>query len=288
MKKGTIMDERLTLEKRIRAELASYDGTMALYADDLKGTIISIDAEEKFETASTIKTYILACLFDEIEKGNASLSELIKYEEKHLVVGSGVLRSLDPGLSLRVKDVATLMIIVSDNVATNIMIDYLGLQTINDCIQKLGCKDTILHNPISFEMYEKLGTSTPKDYASIFTRLVQGKLISPQADAQMLEIFKMQHYNSMLIGDFPPYYMDSEDTGEEELIQVASKSGSMDECRNDGGVIYTPYGPYVLVMMHKNFSDSLYYDGHPALLFGARVSRMLLDQYLALEGRFRL
>lgn len=282
------MDARLTLEKRIKAEIASYDGTMCLYADDLKGNIIAIGAEEKFETASTIKTYILVCLFDEIQKGNASLSQMIKYEEKHFVEGSGVLRSLDPGLMLRVKDVATLMIIVSDNVATNIMIDYLGLDTINACIQKIGCHDTVLHHPIDFEKYDKLGTSTPKDYASIFTRLVQGKLISPEADAQMLEIFKKQHYNKMLIGAFPPYYLDSEDTGDEELISVASKSGCMDECRNDGGVIYTPYGPYVLVMMHKDFSDPLYYDAHPATVFGARVSRMLLDQYLALEGRFRL
>ena len=104
----------------------------------------------------------------------------------------------------------------------------------------------------------------------------------------MLDIFKKQHYNKMLIGAFPPDYLDSEDTGDEELISVASKSGCMDECRNDGGVIYTPYGPDVLVMMHKDFSDPLYYDAHPATVFGARVSRMLLDQYLALEGRFRL
>ena len=282
------MDKRLTLEKRIEAEIAGYDGTMSLYADDLKGNTIAVGEQEKFETASTIKTYILACLFDQIQKGNTSLSEMVKYEKKHFVEGSGVLRALDPGLMLRVKDAATLMIIVSDNVATNILIDYLGIKTINDCIQKLGCKDTILHNPIDFEKYEKLGTTTPKDYAGMFTRLVRGELISPEADQQMLEIFKKQHYNSMITGDFPPYYMDSEDTGEEELIQVASKSGSMDACRNDGGIIYTPYGPYVLVMMHKNFSDSLYYSNHPATVYGAKVSRMILDQYLALEGRFFL
>ena len=282
------MDKRLTLEKRIEAEIAGYDGTMSLYADDLKGNTIAVGEQEKFETASTIKTYILACLFDQIQKGNTSLSEMVKYEKKHFVEGSGVLRALDPGLMLRVKDAATLMIIISDNVATNILIDYLGIKTINDCIQKLGCKDTILHNPIDFEKYEKLGTTTPKDYAGMFTRLVRGELISPEADQQMLEIFKKQHYNSMITGDFPPYYMDSEDTGEEELIQVASKSGSMDACRNDGGIIYTPYGPYVLVMMHKNFSDSLYYSNHPATVYGAKVSRMILDQYLALEGRFFL
>ena len=281
------MDARLTLEKRIEAELKSYDGNMCIYADDMKGNVIAIGADEKFETASTIKTYILACLFDEVEKGFASLEDKITYEESHVVDGSGVLCALEPGAVLRVKDVATLMIIVSDNIATNMMIDYLGVDTINACIQKLGCKDTVLHNPIHFDQYEKLGTTTPRDYASIFLRLAKHELIRPEADEKMLEIFKKQHYNSMITKDFPPFYMDSENT-DDILIRVASKSGSMDACRNDGGIIYTPYGPYVLVMLNKEFSDAMYYPGHPATVFGARVSRMLLDQFIALEGRFYL
>lgn len=281
------MDARLTLEKRIEAELKSYDGKMCIYADDMKGNVIAIGADEEFETASSIKTYILACLFDEIEKGNASLDDMITYEESHVVDGSGVLCSLEPGAVLRVKDAATLMIIVSDNIATNMMIDYLGLDAINACIQKLGCKDTVLHNPINFEKYDKLGTTTPRDYGSVFTRLEKHELISPEADEKMLEILKKQHYNSMITKDFPPFYMDSDNT-DDILIRVASKSGSMDACRNDGGIIFTPYGPYVLVMLNKEFSDAMYYPGHPATVFGARVSRMLLDQFIALEGRFYL
>ncbi len=278
-------DERLTLEKRIGAELESYDGKMCIYADDLHGNVIAVHAKEKVETASTVKTYILACLFDEVEKGRASLEDMVTYKETHVVEGSGVLCSLDPGLPLRVKDAATLMIIVSDNIATNMMIDYLGLDTINTCIERLGCRDTRLHNPIDFERYERLGTTTPADYASIFTRLAKGGLIGPEADIKMIEILKKQHYNSMITGNFPPVYMDSDNT-DDILIEVASKSGSMDACRNDGGIIYTPYGPYVLVMLNKEFGDAMYYPGHPATVFGARVSRMLLDQFLALEGRF--
>lgn len=278
------MDKRLTLEKRIEAELASYDGTMAVYIDDLNGHVIEIGADEKYETASTVKTYILACLFDEIENGNASLEDMLTYEESHAVDGSGVLCALEPGAVLRVKDAATLMIIVSDNVATNMMIDYLGVEKINACIQKLGCRDTVLHNPIHFEQYEKLGTTTARDYAGIFVKLAKGELISKEADGKMLEILKKQHYNSMITRDFPPYYMDSDNT-DDVLIHVASKSGSMNACRNDGGIVYTPYGSYVIVMLHKEFSDAMYYPGHPSTVFGARVSRMILDQFLALEGK---
>lgn len=284
------MDQRFTLENRIAAELKSYDGHMSVYADDLKGNVIAIGADEEFETASTIKTYILACLFDQLEQGKANLDDLLTYAPRHAVSGSGVVKSLDLGAVLRVKDAAVLMIIVSDNTATNMVIEYLGLDTINACIGKLGCAHTRLHRSLHFDSdgLGPLGTSTPADYASVFTRLAKGKLISPKADAAMIEIFKKQHYNSMIVRDFPLYYMDGEDNGDEPAIWTASKSGSMDACRNDGGIVYTPYGPYVIVMMNKNFSDPMYYSNHPATRFGARVSRMLLDQFLALEGRFVL
>ncbi len=283
------MHPSLTLEKRIAAELKSYDGKMSIYADDLKGNIIKIGAEEEFETASCIKTYILACLFDKVKKGEVTLEDTINYKPEHFVDGSGVVRSLEPGLMLRAKDVATLMIIVSDNTCTNMMIDFLGLEDINACIQQLGCKDTILHNPIDFEQYSKLGTSTVADYASIFTRLLKGELIGPEEDAEMLEIFKKQHYNSMITKQLPVALFDDEDCGAEPgAFWVASKSGSMNACRNDGGVVHTPYGDYILVMFNKEFSDAMYYPEHPATVFGSKVSKLLFDQYLALEGRFVL
>lgn len=280
------MHEKLTLEKRIEAEIKSYDGKMSVYANDLKGNVIAIGADEKFETASTIKTFILAALFEKVKNHEASLDDMILFEEKHMVDGSGVVRSLDPGISLRAKDVATFMIIVSDNVCTNMMIDFLGLDYINDCIERLGCKDTKLHNPISFEEYDDLGTTTPLDYASMFLRLQNGTLIGEAEDKAMLNIFRKQHYNSTLTRGFPVYFMDSEDTGDEELFYVASKSGSMNACRNDGGIVHTPYGDYVIVIFSKEFSDPLYYSDHPAQVFGAKVSRLLFDQFLALEGRF--
>ena len=282
------MHPALTLEKRIAAELASYDGQMSIYVDDMRGNTIEIGIDEKFEAASTIKTYILACLFDQIEKGKASLDEVLTYKKEHYINGSGLMRDMSFGAAFSVKDVAMLMIIVSDNIATNMMIDYLGLDTINACIQALGCKDTILHNPIDFDKYEKLGTTTPRDYASMFLRLAKGQLISEKASEQMRDIFRRQHYNSTLTRFFPQYLLDSEDTGEEELIYVASKSGSMDACRNDGGIVHTPYGEYVIVIMNKNFSDPVYHSEHTAQVYGAKVSRLILDQYLALEGRLVL
>ncbi len=279
-------DPRLTLEQRIEAELKSYDGTMGLYIDDLKGNVITRFPDEKFETASTIKVYILAALFDAIEQGKASLKDMLTCEERFWIDGSGILGSLEVGTTLSVKNVATLMIIVSDNIATNMLIDYLGIDNINDCIQKLGCKDTVLHNVLDFAKYHQLGTTTPRDYASMFVRIQNRTLVSPEASEQMWQILSQQHYNSMIVKSLPQFYVDP-DNYDEQLFWFASKSGSMNACRNDGGIITTPYGSYVIVMLNKDFSDKQYYPDHPATVFGSRVSRLIFDQYLTLEGRLK-
>lgn len=279
-------DPRLTLEERIEAELKSYDGTMGLYIDDLKGNVITRFPDEKFETASTIKVYILAALFDAIEQGKASLKDMLTCEERFWIDGSGILGSLEVGTTLSVKNVATLMIIVSDNIATNMLIDYLGIDNINACIQKLGCNDTVLHNVLDFAKYHQLGTTTPRDYASMFIRIQNRTLVSPEASEQMWQILSQQHYNSMIVKSLPQFYVDP-DNYDEQLFWFASKSGSMNACRNDGGIITTPYGSYVIVMLNKDFSDKQYYPEHPATVFGSRVSRLIFDQYLTLEGRLR-
>ena len=281
-----MIDPRLTLEERIEAELKSYDGTMGLYIDDLKGNVITRFPDEKFETASTIKVYILAALFDAIQQGKASLKDMLTCEKRFWIDGSGILGSLEVGTTLSVKNVATLMIIVSDNIATNMLIDYLGIDNINACIQKLGCKDTVLHNVLDFAKYHQLGTTTPRDYASMFVRIQNRTLISPEASEQMWQILSQQHYNSMIVKSLPQFYVDP-DNYDEQLFWFASKSGSMNACRNDGGIITTPYGSYVIVMLNKDFSDKQYYPDHPATVFGSRVSRLIFDQYLTLEGRLK-
>ena len=281
------MDKRLSLENRIGVELKSYDGLMGIYINDFRGNVIRIHDREKFETASTIKLFVLAALFDRIHKGELSLQDMLEYKKEHVIDGSGILSSMEVWTKLSLKNIATLMIIVSDNIATNMLIDFLGVEAINDCIGRLGCRDTVLHNRIDFEAYSRLGTSTPADYASVWERMAQGTLIDRACSEQMLAICRQQHYNSMLTKNLPPYYLDP-DNYEEEIIYVASKSGSMDACRNDGGIVSTPYGSYVIVMFNKDFGDNQYYAEHPATVFGSRVSRLIFDQYLALEGRLVL
>lgn len=281
--------DQLSLTRRIKAELTSYNGKMGVYIDDFKGNKIEIDADEHFEAASAIKTYILLDLFQQVNDGEKSLDDMLVYTAENKIDGSGVLQSLDFGVKMNARSFATLMIIVSDNVATNVMIDYLGLEHINSTIKKWGFNDTELHNKIDFEKYSRLGTTTPRDYGKFFTMLHEKTLISKEACEQMLDIFKQQHYNSMITRDFPYYYLSGDDSiaGEDEQISVASKSGSMNACRNDGGLVITPIGEYVIVLFNKEFYDPLYYPNHDATFYGSKVSRLVLDQFLALNGRIR-
>lgn len=273
----------ITLMDRIKAELLSYDGLMGIYINDMKGNKIEISIDEKFETASTIKAFILGCLYDEVYAGRKSLDEMLTYQEKHYVNGSGILQSLSCGVTMTAKNIATLMIIVSDNIATNMMIDYLGIDTINHFIESSGFKDTKLYNVLDFEKYRQLGTTTPRDYGHLYEKILEGTYVNKEASEDMLEIFKKQHYNSMLTKRFPQALID-EDTYEEELIYVASKSGSMNACRNDGGIVSTPYGKYVIVLLNKNFHDPVYYGDHPATEFGSKISRLIFDTYMTLKG----
>ena len=264
----------LTLERRIDAELCGLDAKMCVYADDLHGHVVERGADDEFESASTIKIYILGCLYAQTEAGKASLDAELTYEARHFVDGSGLIRSLGEGARLRAHDVATLMIVVSDNIATNMLIDYLGLDTINAFIHSIGCTHTKLHRSLRSDNWsEKLGTITPRDMGRFFALLAKGELVSPQASDAMRNVFRQQHYNTMLTHDFPQFYLDCEETGEPELIWVASKSGSMNACRNDGGIVHTPYGEYVIVLMNKDFHDIIEYNDHPAIVYGARVSR---------------
>lgn len=279
--------DKMSLESRIKAELTSYAGKMSIYINDLKGNKIQINSHEKFETASSIKVFILADLFKQSEEGKKDLNEKLTYTKINYVNGSGVLNSLDEGVEMTAINFARLMIIVSDNIATNILIDYLGLDNINETIRELGFKDTFLHNKIDFDKYDKLGTSTPSDYGRFFELLVSKELVSENASKQIIDILKMQHYNSMIVRDFPQYYLDSEDTRDEELIYVASKSGSMNACRNDGGIVFIPYGEYVIVLFNKEFHDPLYYPNHDSTVYGGKVSRLIFDQYMALKGKIK-
>jgi beta-lactamase class A len=288
---GVELIEEFKLERRIEGEIMSFSGLMGVYADDMKGRVVEMNADCEFETASTIKSFILAELFRQAAAGKKSLCDRLAYTEENSISGSGILKSLEAGTELSVKNVATLMIIISDNVATNMLIDYLGLDEINRGTEASGFERTKLHRKIADSGGEDggwppLGTTTPREYGRLFTMIAKEELISPEASREMLAIYRKQHYNGTLTDSLPPYYLDEDNFGKDQPLYIASKSGSMDNCRNDGGIVGTPFGSYVIAIFTKDFKDRQYHRAHESQVYGSRVSRLLFDQYLAREGRF--
>ncbi len=96
--------DQLSLESRINAEVYSFSGKIGLYLNDFKGNVVEINADEKFETASTIKSFILVELYRQVQEGGkVNLNDVLKYEEENFVVGSGIIRDLDMGIEMTVK-----------------------------------------------------------------------------------------------------------------------------------------------------------------------------------------
>ena len=122
-----------------------YTGRWTYALTDLgSGEHIGRDEDEVMPTASLIKVPILVALYQAVAQGRTSLTDRIQFQEEHRVGGSGVLNHMTPGVEMSVRDAATIMIIISDNVATNMMIDLVGLDEINGTMRALGLKQTTI------------------------------------------------------------------------------------------------------------------------------------------------
>ena len=131
-----------TLSDRIAALTKGFNGTVAIYARNLDtGQEFALAADTKVRTASTIKLPILCALEDLVAKGRIAWTLPVPVRPEDRVSGSGVLAELSPGATLPLRDVATLMIIVSDNTATNLVIDRITADAVNDYLDSIGLKE---------------------------------------------------------------------------------------------------------------------------------------------------
>ncbi|MBX6341167.1 MAG: serine hydrolase, partial [Thermomicrobiaceae bacterium] len=131
--------------ERIAALASECDAVIGVAARDFgSGAEILFNADEVFPTASTFKTLLLYELYRQVDAGRIDPAARIRFEDRHRVPGSGVLQDLDAGPSLTVKDYATLMIVVSDNSATDIVYHLLGREAIAAAVRDLGMARTYL------------------------------------------------------------------------------------------------------------------------------------------------
>lgn len=262
---------------------ARFSGVAGLAGENLTtGERVDVRGNELFPTASAIKIFVLFALLRADASGELSLDERIEIVERAKTLGSGVLVHLDPGFSPTLSDLGTLMMMVSDNAAANLVIDRLGLDAINQAIRAAGLGSTELRGKIDFERLaadkEALGVSTPAELARFFARLRRGELLAPPRAERLLDVMRIQKYIEPLRKELPvdPYAREFSDP---EPVWVASKTGSLSGVRCEAGLVHTPRAEWSLAVMTKNGQDDRVTSDNEGWRLISRASRLLYDAW---------
>jgi beta-lactamase class A len=187
-----------SLRRTLEAIAAAHHGVLGYSVLNLDtGERLSLRGDETFPTASLIKVPILVTLYDLAEQKQLSLDDPLTVIKIDQVPGSGVLQFMHPGMSLSVHDAAALMIILSDNTATNLILDKIAIRRVWTKMEALGLPHTKVHSKVYLRLASVamdssvkygLGVSTPNEMAHLFELLAQGKAVNPPADSAMLQL----------------------------------------------------------------------------------------------------
>jgi beta-lactamase class A len=236
--------------RAIAAVAASCTGAIGLAARHLdSGQTLAWRANEQFRTASMIKAAILAAVMRRARLGTLRLDGETELADGDRVGGSGVLAVLRPGLRCTVWDLCTLMIVVSDNTATNMLIDVCGgVAVINDDLAALGfpgirVNRRLRHTPVAGDDDPDipLATASPAAFCDLMGRLRAGTVVDAEASAQIIGVLRRQQHQSL----FPRAYLDIPGPGDPPGPggpAIASKTGSIEGCRTEAGLLYLPDG----------------------------------------------
>ncbi|HEX6387711.1 MAG TPA: serine hydrolase, partial [Anaerolineae bacterium] len=172
---------------------SSFDGRIGLAALNLQtNKEVLYNAHEVFPTASVIKLPVLITLLQQCDAGETSLEAPIMLRRADKIGGSGLLQHLTPGLIMPVRDWAFLMMNVSDNVATNVLIDHVGLERVQAWLSENGYEDVQIHRKIDFGELAKdqtqLGTATPHGLTCLMAAVFRREILSPSACDEMLRM----------------------------------------------------------------------------------------------------
>ena len=241
------MEKYTEWKKKIEKIISQVEGNVCINFYDLnKNNGFSVNGDKKVLSASMIKLLILAELMKKIFENKFSLSDTVMMANFMKIGGDGVLKELNTGHHFTLKELATLMIIVSDNQATNILIDFLGMENINQLGKELDLKETFLGRKMMDAEARKKGYDnyTCADDISLLLKLIyQEKLINKEASQLMLDILLRQQQGERL-----QRYLPSD-------IKIAHKCGDLDNLENDGGIIWLGGKAYILVILTNGMSN---------------------------------
>jgi beta-lactamase class A len=264
----------------IRQLAGGFSGVLGVWAQALpSGETIQWNTQEVFPAASTIKLPILYEVYRQVGEGRFRLTDPVTATADDVVGGSGILKELTPGLTLSIRDMATLMIVVSDNTAANLLIDLVGLEAVNRSMQALGLRRSVLaHKLMQAALDASSNNTTPADLGALMTLLARRAILTPPACEEILQILRRQHYTNYTtrrIPEFDGY----QEPGGVPAVTVASKSGSVRGTRNDVALVESPTCRYVIAMMSRDCADRRFYVDNEAAVLLADVSALIYTHF---------
>jgi len=241
----------ITLQKTLNEMAAAHHGKVALLATDLKtGQSVSIEPDQLVQTASTIKLALFLETFHQIKDGKVKLDDRIPFKLEDKVQGSGLLQFMHAPAEWSFEDVLTFMIIESDNTATNLVIDHVGLKPTNERLAAMGLKNTYFYKKVfkpadgeqpADQKKFGLGKTTPREMATLMQRIVECDLNDDALCKKMLDVLKEQQDRNKIA-----HYLEVDIDTSEAPTAIASKSGSLDAVRADVGAVFTSAGTIII------------------------------------------
>ncbi len=276
-------DAKATLADVLKPVIERHHGDVAVAIKNLRtGESFVYHGDRPMPTASLIKLPVMIATYQAIQDGKVSLDDMIELKGEDIVAGSGLLSThFSPGLKLSLRDAIRLMISVSDNTATNLVIGKIGLPTTNRCMAALGCKETQLNSkvfrrdtslsPERSRLYG-LGSTTANEMLGLVERLYEHELVSKKASDQMIE-----HLYACEDKIKVPRLLPAG-------TRVAHKTGSVSQSRTDAGFIASPAGPIAFCILTDKNKDRRWTDDNEGDTFCAEVGATAYEYFNAKDG----
>jgi len=290
--RGPVREKQMADQRgRIAAEVKAFRGRMGVAAIDLRsGETIVIDADTRFPTASTIKTAVMLEAWHQAVDRRLTMETVVPLRDADKVGGAGVLRDLRAGLALTVADLVHLMIVLSDNTATNMLIERLGTASVNERLDSYGLRNTRLFRPTfrdgradvlpELEREYGFGMTTPLEMARLMALIAEGKAVDRTVSDAMLATLRRQQDRSMIPRELPAG----------DGIQIGNKTGTDEEkhagrdglkrhVRADAAIVTGPNFRYVVAIYARQIEDTRWGIENDAVVVGSRISRMIFEYF---------
>jgi len=267
------------LDQAIAAAAAPFSGVFACRAENLTtGETAGFDADALLPAASTIKVGVMAAVYAAIEAGEMDPEERIMVAAEHWRPGSGVLKELAPGLAPTVADLVRLMTVVSDNVATLILVERLGVARINAALRGWGLEQTTLVWDLD-KGPRDYAVATPRELARLMALIATDAIVSPNACAAMRDHLARQQYRDQ-IGRYLPFHPYWNDPHRPQPMALMNKTGFQAAVRADAAIMSAAGTVFVLATMTEGSRDRGFAPEQEGAVLNGRVARLVFDTWV--------